>query len=465
MSRKFTLLLAFFSALIIQGQDLDYFAELSNPLAFGDSRSNAMAGNMIAMSGSLTALAHNPATAGLYRKDVFSFDANSFGSRNVNSTGGTIGNSANLNIGSAGFLARNPNDGWHFFFTYNTEQMYRARVRNNQANSGSMINQFINNAAGTLPDGLEVNVGVYEHMIYQSYGIDYNSNTGEYYSSANLNDVDTRHLYFRKGLKNRWTAGAGKGISQRLYVGGALSIMHSFESVEVEHYEIFNETSDLIQFDMEEWWKNSAIGITGNIGLYYRPIQSVRFAAAIELPSILGFTQEWETKFIINRPSVPSEFTSQIGLGEDYQWSMLTAPKLSSGITFVAGRVGLFTVNYAYIPTGVGRMISEYERYLNNAIDSLLTTTHRLGAAGEIRLGVLTICGGATYINSAQESLGPQIQTGLGASIRSGNTTYFFSYGQIIRDKQYYMYSADYSNAVSYSNSLSVLSTGVTVKF
>ena len=63
MSRKFTLLLAFFSALIVQGQDLDYFAELSNPLAFGDSRSNAMAGNMIAMSGSLTALAHNPATA------------------------------------------------------------------------------------------------------------------------------------------------------------------------------------------------------------------------------------------------------------------------------------------------------------------------------------------------------------------------------------------------------------------
>ena len=139
---------------------------------------------------------------------------------------------------------------------------------------------------------------------------------------------------------------------------------------------------------------------------------------------------------------------------------MLTAPKLSSGITFVAGRVGLFTVNYAYIPTGVGRMISEYERYLNNAIDSLLTPTHRLGAAGEIRLGVLTICGGATYINSAQESLGPQIQTGLGASIRSGNTTYF-SYGQIIRDKQYYMYSADYSNAVSYSNSLYVLSTGL----
>ena len=142
---------------------------------------------------------------------------------------------------------------------------------------------------------------------------------------------------------------------------------------------------------MEEWWKNSAIGITGNEGMYYRPIQSVRFAAAIELPNILGFTQEWETQFTIDRPSVPSDLTSQIGYGEDYQWSMITAPKLSSGITFVAGRVGLFTVNYAYIPIGVGRMTSKYERYLNNAINSLLTPTHRFGAAGEIRLGVTTM--------------------------------------------------------------------------
>ena len=224
------------------------------------------------------------------------------------------------------------------------------------------------------------------------------------------------------------TAGAGKGISQRFYIGGALSIMHTFESVEVEHYEIFNETSDLIQFDMEEWWKNSAIGITGNIGMYYRPIQSVRFAAAIELPNILGFTQEWETQFTIDRPSVHSDLTSQIGYGEDYQWSMITAPKLSSGITFACWPCGIIYCKLCLYSCSASRIISEYERYLNNAIDSLLTPTHRFGAAGEIRLGVTTISGGASFINSAQESLGPQIQTGIGASMKSGNTTYFFSF-------------------------------------
>ena len=464
MSRKFALLLTLLSVLFIKGQDLDYFSELSNPLGFGDSRNNAMAGNMIAMSGSLTALAHNPATAGLYRKDVFSIDANSFGSRNRNSSGGTIGNSAFVNIGSAGFLARNPDDGWHFFFTYNTEQMFRARVRNNQANSGSILSQLINNANGTLPQYLS-SVGAYEDMLYQVYGIDHNANTGEYFTSANLNDVNTKHLYFRKGMKNRWTAGAGKGITQRFYVGGSLSIIHSFETVEVEHEEMFNETSDLTNFTMDEWWKNSALGITGNVGIYYRPIQSFRIAAAFELPSVLGFTQEWETTFLAVRPSIQANSLTQVGYGEDYQWSMMTAPKFSSGITAVAGRFGLCTVNYAYTPTAAGRMFTKNEQYLNPIIDSLLTPLHTIGAAAEIRLGVITLRGGATIINSAQTTLGQQIQTGLGASIKSSSTSYFVSYGRIIRNKQYFMYSADYTNAVSYSNSLSVLSTGVTVKF
>ena len=100
-------------------QDLDYFAELNAPLSFGDSRFNALAGNMVGMSGSLTALALNPATVGLYRQDAFSASGNIFNSRNCSTNGGTIGNSSNLNVGNVGFVARDPNNGWHVFFSYN----------------------------------------------------------------------------------------------------------------------------------------------------------------------------------------------------------------------------------------------------------------------------------------------------------------------------------------------------------
>lgn len=450
--------------LSVYSQDLDYFAELGAPLSFGDSRFNAMAGNMVSMSGSMTALALNPATIGLYRQDVFAMDGSIFNSRNRSTNGGTLGNSNNLNVGSAGFVARNPNNGWHVFFAYNTDQLYRGRLRNNQANGGSILSQFINNAAGTPPEYLP-ELGPYEDMMYQSYAVDYNSNTGNYFAPADLFDVNTRHLYFRKGLRNRWTLGSGKGLTQRFYVGGSVSIVHTNETVEVTHEESFNETTDLTDFTMEEWWNNSAIGITGNVGFYYRPIQFLRIAGAFELPSIYAFNQDWETSFRADRPSISASGITAEGFGELYQWSMMTSPKLRGGVTLLAGRAGLITVNYTYAPTAAGRMFSRNERYLNETIDSLLAPVHQIGAAGEIRFGVVTLRGGATFISSAQEQLGNHIQLGGGFSIKSDQTTYYVSFGRIVRNKQYYMYSADYTNAVEYTNSLSILSTGVTFKF
>ena len=64
------------------------------------------------MSGSLTALALNPATAGLYRQDVVAVDAGIINTRNSNSNGGTLGNATGMNINNAGFLARNAETGY-----------------------------------------------------------------------------------------------------------------------------------------------------------------------------------------------------------------------------------------------------------------------------------------------------------------------------------------------------------------
>ena len=47
------------------GQSVDYVAELNQPVLWGDARYNGLSGAMTAMSGSFTALAENPAGAGL----------------------------------------------------------------------------------------------------------------------------------------------------------------------------------------------------------------------------------------------------------------------------------------------------------------------------------------------------------------------------------------------------------------
>ena len=53
-------------------------------------------------------------------------------------------------------------------------------------------------------------------------------------------------------MRNRWTLGTGKGLTQRFYVGGSLSFVHTLETVEITHEESFNETTDLTDYP----WKN-----------------------------------------------------------------------------------------------------------------------------------------------------------------------------------------------------------------
>ena len=271
---KLTLFSAIFlSCFSTKGQDLDYFAQLNQPMTFGDARYNGLSGAMVAMSGSFSALALNPAGAALYRQDAFGFDMGLFNSKNTDVNSSNIrGNTTNLNVGNFGFLGKNPSNGVTLFFTYNSDQIYRERLRANSSDAGSIMQQWINNSDGTPPEYLN-SVGVYEDLLYQSYATDWNSNNRSYFSSAALSNVSTEHLLFRKGLRNRWTLGGANQVNSTFYYGASVSIVHSFEKVEVQHKETFNSTNDLTNLNLEDLWDNSGIGITANAGfLYRRPV-------------------------------------------------------------------------------------------------------------------------------------------------------------------------------------------------
>ena len=66
MIRLKFLLLALMVGLHMHAQDLDYFLELNQPTTIGDARFTSMSSATVALSGSMTAIALNPALAGLY---------------------------------------------------------------------------------------------------------------------------------------------------------------------------------------------------------------------------------------------------------------------------------------------------------------------------------------------------------------------------------------------------------------
>ena len=447
------------------GQSVDYFAELNQPALWGDARYNSLSGAMTAMSGSFTALAENPAGAGLYRQAAFGSDLSIYSTTTFKKSNQfPTGNAFTLNLANLGYVGTEPETGWNLFFTYNSDDLFRQNLRYTQTGGGSIQQQWIENSNYVVPDDLPW-VGPYEDMLYQSYASDRNDTTGEYYSTANLNNTDFVHDLHRTGMKNQWTLGFGAAANKQLYYGASFKIVHSYEKVTVAHEERYSETTDLTSLDVLDDWDNSGIGITANAGLLYRPTQTLRLGLAIDLPQVYSFTQNWNTEMIASRSSVNRIISQAEGYGLRYEWSMMTAPKIKSGLTLVGGRLGLITLSHTYIPHRFSAALSREERYINQIVDEELKDQHTLAAGAELRLGPITLRGGSGYTKAFQQGGDAQWRRSLGISLQSEGNTFFMSWSQLRQSTQYFPFSAAYTEALAITRQRSILSIGSTWKF
>jgi len=447
------------------GQSVDYFAELNQPALWGDARYNSLSGAMTAMSGSFTALAENPAGAGLYRQAAFGSDLSIYSTTTFKKSNQfPTGNAFTLNLANLGYVGTEPETGWNVFFTYNSDDLFRQNLRYTQTGGGSIQQQWIENSNYVVPDDLPW-VGPYEDMLYQSYASDRNDTTGEYYSTANLNNTDFVHDLHRTGMKNQWTLGFGAAANKQLYYGASFKIVHSYEKVTVAHEERYSETTDLTSLDVLDDWDNSGIGITANAGLLYRPTQTLRLGLAIDLPQVYSFTQNWNTEMIASRSSVNRIISQAEGYGLRYEWSMMTAPKIKSGLTLVGGRLGLITLSHTYIPHRFSAALSREERYINQIVDEELEDQHTLAAGAELRLGPITLRGGSGYTKAFQQGGDAQWRRSLGISLQSEGNTFFMSWSQLRQSTQYFPFSAAYTEALAITRQRLILSIGSTWKF
>lgn len=449
---------------VVQAQNADYFAELSAPTEYGDARYNAMSGATIAMSGSFTALALNPAGASLYTQDAANLDMGIFNARDYNVTEGFIPmrNTRMLNLSNFGYLGKDPESGIKFFFTYNTDQIFRERI----AYSGTDLSiqlPWMDNSIGTAPDYLG-NIGLYEDLLYQSYATDWDLTSGEYTSTADLTKADFEHSLFRRGMRNRWTFGGGYELDPTLHVGASFSLVHSFETVDMVHSETYATTTDLTSFSLTEWWNNNAIGMAANVGIIFRPVQAFRLGASLELPQIYSFQQDWDVEMNVNRPTI-SNNVSQQAYGYDYQWSMWTAPKLNLGSTLLFGRSGLLSARYTLVPHQMAGTWNSDLDFLNDNMDSLYTTQHHYALGGEWRIGPLSLRGGGSLSPSYNnQSSAGTISKSLGIAFSERKSSFQISWRQSLNYSNYYAFNGAYSNPIQIERNKAMVIAGMTWK-
>jgi len=465
MNRLKLLLLASIMGNQIHAQDLDYFLELNQPTSIGDARFTSMSCATVALSGSMTAIALNPALAGLYRQQGFSVNTGGF-TRSIYDQDDLVlrGSATRAIFPNFGWVSKDPESPMRLFIVYNTDNAYTRKFKIQASEANSMQLAIIDNANGTPPEFLAKNIGPYEDMLYRCYAVDWDPDKMEYFSTADLTSTDYTHNYFRKGMRNRITLGAAFQKSPQWYIGGSLQIVTSNENVEIEHRETYKTFSDLNYFSSTEVWTNTSLGISGNLGMYYRPVQFLRLGAALELPHIHGFNLDWETTFNATRPSVSSSAMTEQGYGTDYSWGIITAPKLQSGATIIVGRSGLITTGHTVIPHSWTMSTGRNERYLTEIIDSTISNQHLFALGTEWRLGPLILRGGGQFSPFYSEGQQAAIGYSLGLAIRNNQTTVEFGWQRRIQRSKYYPFSKDYSDPFMFQMQEAILVVGVAWK-
>jgi len=465
MSRLKFLFVVLILGMHVHAQDLDYFLELNQPTSFGDARFTSMSSATVALSGSMTAIALNPALAGLYRQQGFSVNAGGMTRTMYDQDDLFLRGATNRAIlPNFGWVSKDPESPMRLFFVYNTDNAYARKFKIQASDANSMQLPIIDYANGTPPELLADNLGPYEDMLFQCYAVDWDPDKREYVSTADLTSTDYTHNYFRKGIRNRVTLGAAFQHSPQWYFGGSFQLVTSSEDVEIEHRETYNTFSDLNYFSSTEVWNNISLGISGNLGIYYRPFQFLRLGAVLELPQLHGFNLNWETTFSATRPSQNSSATTAQGYGTEYPWGVITAPKLQTGATIVIGRTGLITAGHTSIPHSWTMSTGRNERYIAEIIDSTISNQFIFALGTEWRFGPLILRGGGQFSPSYRE--GQQAATGysLGLAIRSDQTTVEFGWQRRIQRSQYYPFSKDYSDPFLYQMQEAILVVGVAWK-
>ena len=168
---------------------------------------------------------------------------------------------------------------------------------------------------------------------------------------------------------------------------------------------------------------------------------------------------------IASRSSVNRIISQAEGYGLRYEWSMMTAPRIKSGLTLVGGRLGLITLSHTFIPHRFAAALSKEERFLNSIINEELDDQHTLAVGAELRLGPITVRGGSGYTNAFQEGSDALWRRSLGISLQSEGNTFFMSWSQLRQSSRYYPFSAAYTEALAITRQRTILSIGSTWKF
>lgn len=420
------------------------------------ARSLAMGNSFGALGADFSVLATNPAGIALYRRSEISFSP-LFSNRNVNSDylgQQTDDNFFKFAFGNFGVVWANPRDrkanpwkGWNFGIGYNKTNDLSSRTIAEAGNPNtSLLDSYLDQAVGVAPADLPNAYPFDVNLAWQTFLLD----TIEidaipyYFTAVPFAGTRQRKTTETRGGQGEWDFSFGTNYDNKLYLGFTLGVT----TLRYEEETIWEETDDqdtIPYFESFRYTQNlrtTGGGINFKFGLIYRPTDFLRIGAAIHSPTVNNVTDEYSTTMnsVLTDSSGFTRFNydqiSPVFIPFDY--SITTPFRAMGSIAVIAGKNGVFNVDYEYLNYNQARIRPRDRSFAgdfaptNQALRSKYTTSHNIRGGIEVRLDKLRVRGGAFYSTSPfRKELRDNKETDLS---RIG-----FSGGLGLREEKYYI--------------------------
>jgi len=432
-------------------------------LPSGTARYTAMGGAFGALGSDLTSMATNPAGIGIYRKSEIGMSTvwTNHNSTSVFNGTKTENSRFSFQLGNLGFVVNNPvsnSADWkwvNYGFAYNHLNDYnRAFSIKGYNSSSSMLDYEV--------DKLNSKIGSEnDNPYYLAEAIYYNADEGRYMNDyqeeldGSLYGSDQQYEVISKGYAGEYDFNVSANYKNILYIGGTMG----FQRIDYEQTTFYSElpSAELVlhNYSSEDYLKARGSGFNLKLGMMLKLNHMIRIGAAIHTPTLYNFSYDYWTD--VNATiEIDNEVFNNMKKSPrgNYNWEFSSPARYMFSSAIVLGNLGVISAEIDYVDyTSMNISASDYLfEEENSAINKIYrgVTNYKLGA--ELRLGAISVRGGAGYLGSPfasgeANSDAARLMASGGVGMNAGLFYFDAAYQYITGSEEFYMYGYESSRA------------------
>lgn len=408
----------------------------------GTARNQAIGGAGASLGGEFSSLFINPAGLGFYKTDEFVFtpgySLKDFKSTYKNSPGSS--NNNNFNLGASGLLFSSSSPGQNIkSFTFAVgvnriadfnKHIYYKGTNTTSSYSEKYLEELVNNDV-TDPNHAAVDYPVGASLAFNTYLIDTVQAPGGSVSGyRSLADpgfgLEQENIINTSGGITDLSLGGGLNLKEKLFFGATLSfpfLNYNRDGHFKESDASGNTSNNFNYFESNETLQTKGTGITGKLGVIYKPVEDVRLGLAVNIPTFYQLTDKFSAEVITDLEGyggagIKRQSSNDLNNGVllESKYNLVTPWKVTASASYVfrevedvKGQRGFITADIEYInyqsasfraADKSDAVAKDYYSSLNNVIDNLYKNAVNFRLGGEVKFNTLMVrLGGAYYGN------------------------------------------------------------------